>query len=259
MRALQLDANPAAEPLGTWTGRPRTRDGVREWALEYSSRGDRVAARVLVPASGDGPFPLVIAQHGLGHHKANETMDTIVLPWARAGAAVASIDFPLHGERASAKLSERVMARDPRDGGLWRDLAEQAVADLRRLLPALDADERIDSSGPVYAGFSLGAILGTIFCAEEPRIAAAALALGGAAIGPAETDPVHWAPRLAPRPVLFVQAERDETVPRAAAEALHAATREPKRVVWFDSGHTDLPGIALKEIWAFLESRGAGG
>ncbi len=256
MRRLDLDPNLTSEPLGTWTGEIRCRDGVREWTVEYSSRGDRVAARFLAPESGAGPFPLVIAQHGLGHHRANDTMDSIVLPWARAGAAVATIDFPLHGERASAKLSERVMNLGQLDEGLWLDLAEQAVVDLRRLLEAADGDPLVDADHPVYAGFSLGAILGTIFCAEEPRIVATALALGGAGIGPDSANPAHWAGRLAPRATLFIQAERDEVIPRAASEALHAATGEPKRIAWFDAPHSSLPGIALKQMWKFLEARG---
>jgi fermentation-respiration switch protein FrsA (DUF1100 family) len=59
--------------------------------------------------------------------------------------------------------------------------------------------------------------------------------------------------RFAPRPILFVNASRDERVPRAAAEALYAAAGEPKEMLWFDAAHDDLPGRALKAIWLFLQ------
>jgi hypothetical protein len=49
-----------------------------------------------------------------------------------------------------------------------------------------------------------------------------------------------------------VNATRDETIPRAATEALVAAAGEPKRLEWFDSGHATLPGVALKSMWQHL-------
>ena len=52
--------------------------------------------------------------------------------------------------------------------------------------------------------------------------------------------------------MLFVNATRDDRIPRAHAEALHAAAAEPKQVLWFECGHADLPGRALKAMWGFL-------
>ena len=104
----------------------------------------------------------------------------------------------------------------------------------------------------VWASRQLGTILGVPFCAEETRVRAAALAIGGGGIGPVASDPVAHIPRLAPRPVLFVNASRDETIPRENAEALHEAARDPKEVLWFDCTHSELPGAALKAMWRFL-------
>lgn len=260
MRALCFDVS--GEPLATWIGPERARDdgrgGVRELPFEYASRGDRVPGRLLLPAAGKSPRPLVLVGHGLNGAKDADYMDVACLPWARGGAAVASIDFPLHGERRSPKLSERVLAGGlsaaggSLDASLWVDLVEQAVVDLRRALRAAATHPEVDGSRVGYAGFSLGTLLGTLFCAEEPRIAAAALALGGAGLGPPEVDPEGAVARIAPRPVLFVNAERDERVPRAASERLHAAAGEPHTVQWFDATHDTLPGVALKAMWSFL-------
>jgi dienelactone hydrolase len=232
---------------------------VRQLDFELSSRGDRVPGRLLLPAKHPGPFPLILAQHGAGGAKDADYMDIACLPWVRGGAAVASTDFPLHGERASPKLTERILGLfeaksdlSPFEAELWICFVRQAVSDLRRTVDAMAELPQIDAGRIAYAGFSLGTILGVPFCAEEPRIKAAALAIGGGGIGPVASDPVGHIPRLAPRPALFVNASRDETIPRASAEALHEAARSPKEVLWFDCTHSELPGAALKAMWRFL-------
>ena len=111
----------------------------------------------------------------------------------------------------------------------------------------------VDASRAAYAGLSLGAIVGALYCAVDPRPRAAALALAGGGFGGPRVDPVKYVAGIAPRPVLFVNMSGDETVPRAASEALHAAAREPKQVLWFDGGHRELPGRAAKAMWAFLQ------
>jgi dienelactone hydrolase len=252
------------EPISLLVGeaeKPAGALGVRQLDFEFSSRGDRVPGRLLLPAHVGGPLPLVLAQHGVGGAKDADYMDTACLPWVRGGAAVASIDFPLHGERASAKLSEHLTALFEAnsdlsrfDAELWIGFVRQAVIDLRRTVEALAGLAEIDAGRIAYAGFSLGTILGAPFCAEEERIKAAALAIGGGGMGPVASDPVGHIPRFAPRPVLFVNATRDETIPRHRAEALHEAARRPKEVLWFDCTHSELPGAALKAMWLFLKN-----
>ena len=245
----------AAEPLSLWLGRGEHEAGARVLRFEYSSRGDRVPGRLLLPVSGKRPFPLVLLQHGAGGSKESDYLDAARLPWVRRGVAVASIDLPLHGERASAKLSEALLrSLGERDGAaavLQHEFARQAKADLHRALDALEFLPELDATRVAYAAFSLGAILGAAFVAADPRPRAAALALAGAGFG-AELDPARVLGGFAPRPLLLVNALRDERIPRAAAEALHASAGEPKEIVWFDSGHGDLPGRALKAMWRFL-------
>jgi dienelactone hydrolase len=229
----------------------------RESHFEYTSRGDRVTARLLLPPARGGRAPLVLVGHGGRGSKNSPYVDAAVGPWLRAGAAVAAIDLPLHGERASAKLSEQLLAglalgTDARHEALWLEFAAQSVLDLERALDALAGHAEVDVGRAAYAGFSLGAMLGALFCAGEPRIRAAALAIGGGGFGPSAADPVRHIARFAPRPLLFVNATRDERIPRANAEALHAAAGEPKQVLWFECGHGDLPGRALKAMWQFL-------
>jgi dienelactone hydrolase len=228
--------------------------------FEFTSRGDRVPGRLLLPEAGDGPFPLVLLQHGLNGAKDADYLEGTGGPWARGGAAVASIDFPLHGERANPKLVEllRLGITQPRRADeatriLVQEFFRQSVADLGRALDALEALPEIDAKHIAYASFSLGSIVGATFCADDPRPCAAAFAIGGGGIGPAELDPAHSIERFAPRPSLFVNSKLDEVIPLAAAEALFEAAGEPKERHWFEGGHSEIPGKSLKAMWHFLK------
>jgi hypothetical protein len=202
----------------------------------------------------------VLLQHGATGSKDAPYVVQVAAPWVRGGAAVASVDFPLHGERINAKLSAILLGALGFGGGqlgpasrlVLTDFVVQAVADLQRALDAAAALPEVDAACTAYAGLSLGAIVGATFCGIDPRPCAAALALGGGDFGWREVDPVQHLPRFAPRPLLLVNMRSDERVPPAAGEALYAAAGEPKQILWFDGGHLDLPGRGVKAMWQFL-------
>jgi pimeloyl-ACP methyl ester carboxylesterase len=204
---------------------------------------------------------VVLLQHDLGGSKHATDLDGIAARCLLGGAAVASIDFPLHGERASPKLSRRFEARVTGalrgEGGgevAWLGaIAEQAVTDLSRALDALAQQPELDLDRVVYAGVGLGAILGTRFCVEDPRPRAAALALCVGGSGLSELDPERWIGRIAPRPVLVVNPRGDSSASSHATERLFAAAAEPKQLHLFERADTPLPEEALAKIWSFLE------
>lgn len=261
--ALGFESDPG-EPLGLQVSEAShfsDLPGARQCAFEFRSRGDRVTGRLLLPEVAPGPRPAVLLVHGNGGSKEAPYIAAAAGPWVRSGAAVACIDLPLHGERANPKLTAALQRElyelthaDPRAHSslLLENFGHQAVIDLKRALDALSELPEIDRERFAYAGFSLGAIVGATFCAHDPRPRAAALALAGGGFGPPSLDPAQHIARFAPRPVLFLGAEGDEVIPRAASEALIAAAGEPKQSCWFAGGHTDLPGAALKAMWSFL-------
>ena len=74
--------------------------------LEFSARGERVAARLLTPREGQSPFPLAIFIHddagasptpALGRHLAT-------------GTATLDMNWPLTGSRRSPKMSIQLLA-----------------------------------------------------------------------------------------------------------------------------------------------------
>ena len=181
-RKAAFEPDPG-EPLG-FECRPISAQGVlaglRLHSFRLSSRGDRVFGRLRLPAEASGPFPLVLLEHGAGGAKDAPYLDATAARWVRAGAAVASIDLPLHGERKNPKLGELLLGalREPASLDTVRetllvDFVRQAVVDLRRSLDALLAHPEIDAERAVYAGFSLGAIVGATFCAFDGRPRAA--------------------------------------------------------------------------------------
>jgi fermentation-respiration switch protein FrsA (DUF1100 family) len=64
-----------------------------------------------------------------------------------------------------------------------------------------------------------------------------------------ELEPARHVGRISPTPLLMINAEFDDLVPRGSAERLHRAAREPARVIWLPHGHLE-PGDfnAMREL-----------
>jgi protein-disulfide isomerase len=206
------------EPLDLWLDErppPAGLPDVRQQRFEFSSRGDRVPGRLLLPPGKVGPFPLVLLQHGAGGSKEAPYLDAAAGPWVRAGAAVASIDFPLHGERANVKLPVALLrgiagaapllpGENVRTG-----LIRRAIVDLRATRRAGVASSSRSRARDVRR-FQPG---------RDPRrdllrrgcAAAAAAPRSEGGLGPrTSTRSVHRTHRA--RPLLFVNAERDGVI-----------------------------------------------
>jgi dienelactone hydrolase len=202
-----------SEPLSAHFGAAKACEGVLATPFEYSSGGDRVRGVLWHPGASDAT-PLVLVGHASKHPDDAREVEALGRAWAAAGAAVATIDLPLHGARASGKLGERVLraaepgsAVDALDADLFRHLVHQATTDFGRALTLLADRPDIDDTRLAFAGFGLGARLGAPFCSADSRLCAAVLA-----------DPV--------RPVDAGAAERHAaTVTRLDSAVLTAASR----------------------------------
>ena len=249
------------EPLAPWW-REEPGDATA-LSFEFTSRGDRVSGSLRLPAGDGASVPLVLLQHAPS--PGAPPLDGACRPWLDGGMAVASIDLPLHGARTSAKLTHKLLramdrgeAASPLEADLWVQFVRQGVADLRRALdvlaahPLLAGHPRLDAARVAYAGLGVGATLGAVFCAHEPRVRAAALGLGGGGVGPPAVDPARHVGYIAPRPLLLVNAQRDEQVPRDRALALQAAAGEQGQVLWIDDASAPSRDAALTAMAHFL-------
>lgn len=212
------------------------------WFAFRDEAGQWVPGLIATPPGRDGPFPMVLATHGLLSHKV-QVLGQVGESLLARGFAVVAIDLPLHGERPGMPLT----IVDPKDPQRMADLWHDAVLDLRQALDVATSLELIDADQPVtLLGYSLGSWMSTLTAAADPRASALVLMVGGATeIGPellavkdfASSDPRAAIAAYAPRPLLMVNARNDRTVTPVMAGRLFDAAREPKEQRWYDQGH----------------------
>ena len=150
--------------------------------------------------------------------------------------------------------------------------------DLRRGLDLLTARPDVDPARLGYVGYSYGAAMGGLLAGVEHRVAAYGFMVGDGGLvahfteGPAplgpladlpEADqarwlawmqpiePIEFVGRASPSALFFQNALRDDLVSRDDAEAYQAAGSEPKRVDWYDAGHS-LPRQSYLDMVGWL-------
>lgn len=267
MRARLYTYDPAL-PLDVRLHDQGEAEGIVE--ERFSLRGahdERVPGVLVYRRDLPAPRPVLLIQHGLNAGKDDRRLHLLRRAWAQHGFLCVTVDAPRHGERAAEPLDLFEMLARPLRG---LDFVRQAVVDLCRVTDYLAQRRDADTERLGYVGFSMSTFLGVQFVAVEPRVRAACLAMGGAGLfhylvaqAPAERkpeqelvasliDPLHYAPSIAPRPVLQVNGLADTVVPAALGHMLHAALREPKRMIWYPGGHGELPENTVTEIRLFL-------
>ena len=241
--------------------------------FELVSRGDFVPGILYQSEARDPehakPSPLLLIQHATADSSCADYL-ACAAAWAKQGLAVASIDLPLHGRRASPKLSARLIdgvrrlakgaQLDADTGALVEEFARQSTSDLVRTLDALTSLPEIDGERIGFMGFGLGAIMGSYLLAHDARLRVAVLALVGSGRGPTELDPSTYLEKLkttnattSQRPeILIVAAEKDEHVSKRDVDTLYAAAPEPRNLLRSSGRKKDLPQDTLDEIESTL-------
>lgn len=215
----------------------------RGWRLETwrfaGSRGDPVLAEAWL---ADEPGPVVVAGHGAEADRRVPYPAATGRGWARRGISIVCADAPGHGDRAGSGPGPS--SAPPPEGGGWL-VADPGylrwwLGDHRLLIGAVAA--RFGAVPLGYLGVSMGGVFGVHLMAGEPRISGAVFAVAGcttARCGEAN-DPCDAARSLGGRPVLMVQADSDELVPRAAAFSLYDALGTTRKEICFLPGtHAD--------------------
>lgn len=240
--------------------RPATIDGAmqeEEVALRSATGlGVTLAVRRPVALPGDTArrqLFLVLGGHERGKGAAALIGDT-------RGTIFASMDYPFEGDHRAKGLA--IVAQVPLIRRAFYDTPPAVSLALDYLLARPD----VDPARVELVGASFGAPFATIAAARDRRVTRLWIAHGGGdpyamidtglvkeipsralrapvsalatllASGP-RFAPERWVGRVAPRPVVLLNAMEDDRIPRRSVEVLWNATREPREQVWLPGKH----------------------
>ena len=214
---------------------------------------ERVPAYLFIPASSAPPYQAVVIFPGVDA-MLNSSSATIWLQWAdffvRSGRVLV---YPVYAGTYERRVT------GPSGPNVIRDLMIQRGKEIRRTIDYLETRPDIDASRVAFYGISLGAQMGPMFLAIEPRFKTGVLFSGGFETWniAAEVDPVHYAPRVK-TPVLMVNGREDFDLPYATAQvplfnALGTPAADKKHAV-FEGGHIPLrQQEPIKEMLDWLD------
>jgi uncharacterized protein len=213
--------------------------GGREIELTFRVGGDEPVPAILLLPPATAAVPAAILVHGYSSRREVMT-DTIGRALFSRGIASLSIELPLHGTRA-----DPLQAQSSRNPLAMMKLWKLALSEVRTGLNYLAARSEINGNRLAIVGYSMGAYLSVTVAAEEKLVKAVVLAAGGdlpegapiAAMARMVVDPVRSVARLAGRPLLMVNGKHDRTITPAQARRLYEAAKDPKTIMWYDSGH----------------------
>jgi dienelactone hydrolase len=242
--------------------------------MTYTSpKGGPVAAYLVVP-KGKGPFAAILFGHW-GNGTRAEFIPEAKL-YARAGAVSLLPDYPWDRPQPWHKTPDHYDKPE-----LDREIEIQAVVDLRCGIDLLRAHPDVDPKRLAYVGHSYGAQWGSILSAVDKRMKTSVLMAGVAEIGDiflrgndpsvvdfrksrppgqleryaqvtGEIDAIHFVSHAAPIPLLLQFANFEQYFDKASMEHYAAAASDPKKVLYYDTGHDLNDPQALEDRYDWL-------
>ncbi len=257
-----------ALPLNAETTVVADSKALRIERFAISSRHDaRVPGLFLHNPNAGEPRPTVLIAHPATLDKSSDYVMEPARAWVERGAICVTIDQAGHGERRDGALDVRESLRSPVRRA---DESVQTAVDWMRTVDYIIGRPEVDAERIGFAGFSLGGMRGAAFVGLDARVKASVFAICGAAgsvraqvkgddadaiaASLAITDPLHFAPLIAPRAALVLAGRQDDYVPPESTQAFFDALGDPKAIQWLDCGHFDFWPQGLAPIWPFLES-----
>ena len=234
---------------------PLPGDSLYERALVTLSngRGLRAECGIQIPRSpGSHPGILILAGRETGKHAIEYVTDV-------RNIVVIALDYGF--EPRESYTFWTFMQDIPAMRRAALDLVPSALMAMDYLRQRAD----VDTSRLILLGYSFGAPLVPAIAAHDREIAAAAMAYGGGDLRSLiahnfrrsqsaltsefvgalawlllrPIEPMRYAAKLAPMPLILVNGEQDELVPRRNTEMLYERALAPKRLVWLPSMHVN--------------------
>ena len=173
------------------------------------------------PATGSGPFPLIVFSHGLSALPAD--YGDLLAAWASAGYVVAAPKFPLSSREAPGGADAADVANQPGDVSAVIRYATQLSASAagRQLAGMIDGD-RVGVAGHSNGGITTAGIVGDR-CCHDASVSAAVILSGTSQVFPNGGE--DWSQNP---PLLVVHGEKDTLVPVDAGIRLFNSARAPK-------------------------------
>ena len=220
-----------------------------------NSQGTHLEYFVREPRRATRPLPAVFILAGV--ETGRESLDLID---DRDDLLLVSMNYPRREELALSGLGLvlapyvlRRMAFDSLEGGVLA-------------LDYLSRRTDVDQERIILLGVSFGSPIIVALGARDPRADAVVLIYGGGDLGglartnlrekpwwvpgwiipPAvraflgEFEPLAHVEKVAPRYFLMVSSRQDEMFPPSSALALYGRARDPKKLIWYETGHLDL-------------------
>ncbi len=193
------------------------------------------------------PTGLVLVGHGGSGHKREDYVVALARRLVRTtGAAVASIDGPLHGDRRVDPTADPMVVLMEFAQAWTGDpsLTDRMVADWHAAVDVLCDDDVVGQVPVGYWGVSMGTLLGLPYVASDPRVRACVLGLAGRT-GPTAERLAADAARVEV-PTLFLVQLDDELFPTASSLELFGALGSAHKRLFASPGrHRDVPADAF--------------
>ena len=238
-----------------------------------SPKGGPVDAYLVVPG-GKGPFAAILFGHWGNGTRAEFIPEAKI--YARAGAVSLIPDYPWDRPAPWHKTPDHFEKPE-----VDREIEIQAVVDMRRGIDLLLARPDVDPKRLAYVGHSYGAQWGSILSGVDKRMKTSVLMAGVAECNdimlrsndpglvdfrktqPAgqlekycqvtgDIDAVHFVGHAAPIPLLLQFANFEQYFDKPSMDHYVAAASEPKKVLYYDTGHDLNDPRALEDRYDWL-------
>jgi dienelactone hydrolase/predicted Ser/Thr protein kinase len=251
VRQFDYDREPLDAVVEATEDTPAWRREKVSFAAAYGK--ERVPVYLFLPRSAAPPYQAVVFFPG-SNAAMTSSSSSLWLQWAdffvRSGRALV---YPVYQGTYERR------GTGPKGPGVTRDILVQRGKDVRRTMDYLETRNDIDASRIAFYGLSLGAQLGPMFLAIEPRLRTGVLMSGGFETWTLlpEVDPLNYTPHVTV-PVLMVNGREDFDLPYATAQVpmfrmLGTPAANKKHAV-FEGGHIPAQQQGpIKEMLAWLD------
>ena len=220
-----------------------------------------------LPKSGQPPYSVVVLLHGHGGNK-EWIVSLFATTLAQAGIASLAYDLPDHGERDSGNGT---FFDDWEDWPRVTAGVTLSVTDGRWVVDYLEMRSDIDPGKIACMGYSLGSYIGCILTDVEDRIDGLVMNVGGTNVAAEDYIkatygmiiwqlyaggyfPTTHAPDIAPRPAWMLNGLYDTVILPSDSQALYDELQQPRKILWYDSGHILPTPEATDEAVGYLQN-----